>query len=128
LRGKTGTTNDQIDAWFTGYNNDIVASVWVGFDNPSSLGAGEFGATSALPIWLSFMENALPGTEQKTLPQPSGIVTLRIDPATGEAAHQGDKNAIFEIFLEENAPQISNTTRRRTEQTDNEEVTPEQLF
>ena len=128
LRGKTGTTNDQIDAWFTGYNNHIVASVWLGFDNPQTLGGNEFGATAALPIWIAFMEKALAGIEEKNLPQPANLVTLKINAATGEAAKPSDSNTIFEIFREEFAPKLEASRASRVSPKQEEEVAPEQLF
>jgi len=127
IRGKTGTTNDQVDAWFTGYNGNIVASAWMGFDTPQTLGRGEYGAVAALPIWLTFMENALKGTNEKRLPRPNNLVTVKINSHTGEAAQPGDKDAIFEIFLEESTPQLSNT-QKNTSIKDDEAIEPEQLF
>ena len=110
LAGKTGTTNDQVDAWFSGFNTEIATTVWVGFDNPETLGRREYGAKAALPIWSDYMKVALEGTEESHLKQPEGIVTVRIDPKTGLLANPGDKNAIFEIFRTELAPkQRANT-------------------
>ncbi len=114
IRGKTGTTNDQIDAWFTGYNGDIVASAWVGFDSPQSLGRGEYGASTALPIWYDFMAQALKDKEENVLPRPDKLVTVKIDAQTGEAAKPGDLGAIFEIFREEFAPQLSEAQKNIT--------------
>lgn len=128
LRGKTGTTNEQVDAWFTGYNTDIVASAWLGFDSPKTLGRGEFGAVAALPIWLSFMGNALAGTEEKTLPRPDRLVTVKINSQTGEAAKPGEPGAIFEIFREEYAPQLSNAQQNTSIREQEETVELEQLF
>jgi penicillin-binding protein 1A len=98
IAGKTGTTNGPRDTWFTGYNPNIVASVWVGFDKNTPLGRNEFGATAALPIWMEFMRTALEGTPDQIQRQPDGIVTVRINPETGKPAQPGDTNAIFEIF------------------------------
>ena len=83
LAGKTGTTNDARDTWFAGYNPNLVAITWMGYDQPRSLGRRETGAQSALPIWMNFMGTALKGVPQKGWPMPSGIITVRIDPATG---------------------------------------------
>ena len=126
IRGKTGTTNDQFDAWFTGYTSNLVASAWIGFDEPQTLGRGEFGATAALPIWLSFMENALQGKEETVLPRPDKLVTVKINSKTGEAAKPGDPDAIFEIFREELAPQLS--ANQIDSSTLENEIMPEQLF
>lgn len=105
LAGKTGTTNDQKDAWFSGFNHEVVASIWVGFDQPKSLGSNEFGSTAALPIWIDYMQEALQGIPEKPLIPPSGIVSMRIDPDTGLRAYPGQENAIFEVFREGEAPQ-----------------------
>lgn len=103
IAGKTGTTNDQVDAWFSGFNGDLVTTVWVGFDTPSTLGINEYGGRAALPIWVDFMKKALPPYEN-TLKQPEGIVTIRINPTTGHRALPGEKDAIFEIFRSEHVP------------------------
>jgi len=104
IAGKTGTTNGPRDAWFSGYNQDMVATAWVGFDDNSLLGSGEFGGTAALPIWIEFMETALEGKEEKYFDQPPGLVIARVDPETGQRAQPSDTNAIFEFFLRENTP------------------------
>ena len=104
LAGKTGTTNDAVDAWFSGYNGDIVASTWVGFDSNASLGAREFGGKAALPAWIEFMRTALAGKPENTQSQPVGIVQVRIDPETGLLASPSTSNARFEYFREENVP------------------------
>lgn len=78
LAGKTGTTNDQKDAWFSGYNANVVTSCWVGFDQPASLGRYETGAKAALPMWIDFMREALGDSPSAIHPKPSGVATLRI--------------------------------------------------
>lgn len=98
LSGKTGTTNNQYDAWFAGYNPDIVAITWVGFDQPQSL--HEYGAVAALPMWMQFMQFALKDKPENMLPQPAGIVSARINPATGHSS----KNGIPEYFMEPYLP------------------------
>ncbi|MBU2709577.1 penicillin-binding protein 1A [Zooshikella harenae] len=105
LGGKTGTTNDQKDAWFSGFNADIATSVWVGFDQPKTLGRREYGGTAALPVWIRFMTEALADKPEHPLPQPDGLVRVRIDPETGMAVAAGTPGAMFEIFLKENAPE-----------------------
>jgi len=102
LAGKTGTTNNQFDAWFTGYNPTIAASVWVGFDEPRSL--EEYGSQAALPIWMKFMRGALQGMPMVKLPQPEGIAIVRIDPATGSIARPEQSNAIYEMFAQQHFP------------------------
>jgi penicillin-binding protein 1A len=104
LSGKTGTTNKQRDTWFGGFNHDIATTVWVGFDQPAPLGRNEFGASTALPIWLDYMKVALAGQPSSLMPRPNGIVNVRIDPDTGKRARPGQDGAIFEIFREEDAP------------------------
>jgi len=104
LAGKTGTTNEQKDAWFSGYNGDLVATVWVGFDQPATLGRREYGGTAALPIWMKFMAEALDGKPENSQPMPDGLANVRIDPATGRTARPGSNDALFEVFKEEDAP------------------------
>jgi penicillin-binding protein 1A len=99
IAGKTGTTNDRRDTWFSGFNADIVATAWVGFDQERSLGANEEGGHTALPIWVYFMGEALAGRPEHRLPQPEGIVSARISPNTGALAKPNDPDAIFEFFL-----------------------------
>ncbi|MCC4272583.1 penicillin-binding protein 1A [Marinobacter nauticus] len=103
IAGKTGTTNEQKDTWFAGFNHDIATTVWVGFDQPSPLGRGEYGASTALPIWVDYMKAALADQPAATMPRPNGIVNIRINPETGERARPGEE-AVFEIFKEEDAP------------------------
>jgi penicillin-binding protein 1A len=104
IAGKTGTSNDRRDAWFSGYNGALVATAWVGFDQDRSLGAGEEGGRTALPIWKSFMGVALDEAPDATIPQPSGIVTVRIIPESGLVAPTGYRGAIFELFREGHIP------------------------
>ncbi|OOV99640.1 peptidase [Pseudomonas sp. MF4836] len=104
LAGKTGTTNESKDAWFSGYNADYVTTVWTGFDQPESLGRREFGGTVALPIWMNYMGAALKGRPPHTQPEPEGILSLRVDPVSGRAATPGTPNAYFELFKSEDSP------------------------
>ncbi|MEL7309890.1 MAG: penicillin-binding protein 1A [Pseudomonadota bacterium] len=98
LAGKTGTSNDQRDAWFGGFNPGLVAITWVGFDENEPLGRGEEGGRTALPIWVHFMRDALLGVPEGRYPQPDGLVTVRVNPATGELAGATATNFIFETF------------------------------
>jgi len=107
LAGKTGTTNGPMDAWFAGYNRDVVTTTWVGFDNYTPLGRREFGGTAALPIWIDYMQVALRDSPDRERPLPPGIIHVRIDPDTGLLARPGQENAIFEYFREEHAPAAS---------------------
>jgi penicillin-binding protein 1A len=104
LAGKTGTTNDSKDAWFSGYNGDYMTTVWTGFDQPETLGRKEFGGTVALPIWMDYMGAALKGKPPSTQAEPEGIVSLRVDPVSGRAASPSTPNAYFELFKSEDTP------------------------
>nr|WP_137818696.1 penicillin-binding protein 1A [Pseudomonas sp. 2FG] len=104
LAGKTGTTNESKDSWFSGYNADYMTTVWTGFDQPESLGRHEFGGTVALPIWMSYMSAALKDKPAHLLPEPEGLLTLRIDPLSGRAATPGTPDAYFELFKSEDTP------------------------
>ena len=136
LAGKTGTTNDQKDAWFSGYNSNIVANVWVGFDSPRTLGRSAFGSNTALPIWVDYMGTALKDTDNAPLKRPDGLVSVRIDPDSGNRAYPGQPNAIFETFRIENIPKqmeevpIGSTEYESNDNddTDEENYSPEYLF
>ena len=105
IGGKTGTSNDRIDAWFSGFNADLVGVAWVGFDDATrSLGAGEEGGRTALPMWKDFMAVALDRSPAAPLQQPEGLVTVKISPETGLAARTGEAS-IFEVFRDGNEPQ-----------------------
>ena len=105
LAGKTGTSNERRDAWFSGYNGKLVATAWVGFDQDRSLGAGEEGSRTALPVWKYFMESALAEAPSAMIPQPTGIVTVRIIPESGLVAPAGRTDAVFEIFEQGHVPE-----------------------
>ncbi len=105
LAGKTGTTNGPMDAWFSGYNRDVVTTTWVGFDNYTPLGRREFGGTAALPIWINYMREALKNSPDEERVLPTGVVNVRIDPDTGMLAGSRQKNVIYEYFREEYVPQ-----------------------
>ena len=102
--GKTGTTNDAESTWFTGYNENIVTSVWVGFDQPKSLGDREFGSSIALPIWLDYKADLLDQIPISITLPPKGISIVKIDKDSGKLANQNTIEPIFEYFLEENVP------------------------
>lgn len=104
LAGKTGTTNEAADTWFNGFHPELVTTVWVGFSNHEPLGAREYGSNTPLPIWIDFMRDALPQLPERTLTQPRGVVSLKIDPDTGQLAAPGQANAMFEYFLSEHVP------------------------
>jgi penicillin-binding protein 1A len=104
LAGKTGTTNDAKDAWFVGFSPDLVAAVFVGFDQPASLGPKETGASVALPVWISFMRGALDGTPPVPFRTPPGILLVQIDAATGQRPGPGSRVVISEAFLPGSEP------------------------
>jgi penicillin-binding protein 1A len=102
LAGKTGTTNNQLDAWFVGYNPAVVAAAWIGSDGLDPLGRGEAGGVAALPMWTSFIANTIAGTPEADFPPPPGIRTVRIDRKTGLPAV--GENTMLELFMEDNMP------------------------
>jgi penicillin-binding protein 1A len=104
IGGKTGTTNDRHDAWFNGFNGDLVTTVWTGFDQDRSLGEGEEGARVAVPTWTYFMHEALAHAPKHGVPVPDGIVAARISPETGLLASSDNPNSIIEYFIEGNLP------------------------
>ena len=118
LAGKTGSTNEHRDAWFSGFNGGLVATVWVGFDDFSSLGKGEFGAKAALPIWMSYMGSALKDQPSTVLPMPPGISTVQIDRYSGLPAGAGDPNAMSEIFKVEDVDRLRNQANQQQEDQD----------
>jgi penicillin-binding protein 1A len=129
LAGKTGTTNDQRDAWFNGYNPDLVASVWIGFDQLKPLGSRETGSSAALPVWIDYMKVALAGKPEKQLQRPDGLVTLKINAETGLAATDTDTNTVFEIFRKEKVPTTGSATPAELPTGGNDATAiPEQLF
>jgi penicillin-binding protein 1A len=104
IAGKTGTTNDRRDAWFCGFNSSLVGTAWIGFDQERSLGPGEEGSRTALPMWIYFMGEALQGLPEQHRAQPPGMVTMRISADTGLAARPGESDAIFEMFMAGHLP------------------------
>ncbi len=99
MAGKTGTTNDSRDAWFIGFTPNLVVGVYVGFDNPRSLGRKETGSSVAVPIFKDFMKQALVDKQPEPFRKPSGIRNIRINADTGVRARPGDKRVIWESFL-----------------------------
>jgi len=106
LAGKTGTTNDQRDTWFSGFNRALVATVWVGLDSNESLGRLEQGGRTALPIWVDFMRVALAGVDEIPDPVPVGIVEARINPETGLRVRADAENAMREWFPADRLPPL----------------------
>ncbi len=101
LAGKTGTTNDMVDAWFAGYQPTLAAIAWIGFDQPRKLGNNETGSVAALPIWMTYMSKALQGKEEEFQQAPEGVASVSVNPDTGQAASDGK---ITEFFYRENVP------------------------
>ncbi len=102
IAGKTGTTNDQVDSWFAGFNGDLVVTAWVGFDNPKSL--HEYAAGLALPLWIDFMKVALKDKPVSEMKQPDDVITVRIDPISGLLAKPNQANGILEYFRKNEIP------------------------
>lgn len=133
IAGKTGTTNDLRDAWFSGFNAHRVAVAWVGYDNARSLGERETGGRTALPVWIRFMEQVLAGTGEAPLEQPPGLTSARIDAETGLLARSDSPNAVFEWFVDGHLPErvpeaVTSTTQRETPQGSPQREVSEQLF
>jgi penicillin-binding protein 1A len=103
LAGKTGTTNDFIDAWFCGFNPSLVAIAWIGFDQPQTLGRNETGGTAALPIWMGYMASVLKGVAEQPFTPPPGVLALRVNPETGMRVTDGE-GGIVDYFYQEFVP------------------------
>jgi len=101
IAGKTGTTNENIDAWFCGFNAAQVGVAWIGFDQPKTLGANETGGVAALPIWITYMQRSLKGIPEKPLQTPDGVVSVRINAETGL---RDDSSSVSEWFYAEFPP------------------------
>ncbi len=107
LAGKTGTTNDFIDAWFCGFNANLVAVAWIGFDTPQTLGRNETGGLAALPMWMGYMGQVLKGVPEQALTPPAGVVAARINPETG--LRVADGSGLPDFFYVEFVPQEQET-------------------
>ncbi|MBS1270030.1 MAG: Penicillin-binding protein 1A [Gammaproteobacteria bacterium] len=126
LAGKTGTTNDFRDAWFSGFNDAVVTTVWVGFDDSRTLGRGEAGSRAALPIWVDYMDKALEGIPESPLPKPDNVVAIRISPDSGKAVPDDEPAGITEYFKLGTEPNTAKRSSRtpssysdsKTERTD----------
>lgn len=97
IAGKTGTSSDNFDAWYCGFNRNLVTITWMGFDQPKSI--YEYASTTALPMWIDFMGDALQNTPEEFLPMPNGLISVRIDPSDGLLANSRQKNSLFELFI-----------------------------
>ena len=102
IAGKTGTTNDSISTWFSGYHSDLVTTVWVGTDDFTSLGENEYGSTIALPIWINYMDYKLESLEASSEEIPENISFVRVNRSSGEVDDDLNGDFYFELFLDEN--------------------------
>ena len=125
IGGKTGTTNGPRDAWFSGYSPHLVATAWVGFDNNSVIGRNEYGGSAALPIWIELMSTALKDKPDLERRQPTGIVTVKIDPANGQRVSP-DKKGIYEFFRVDNVPNAPD--RDSVESKKEQSLLPDDIF
>jgi penicillin-binding protein 1A len=117
IAGKTGTTNERVDAWFAGFNGDLVTTVWVGFDTPSPL--HEYAAALALPIWVDFMRFALENKPLRSMEQPKNIITLGINPKNGLRAGPNQVDTITEYFRVDNVPDLDEEYTQETSSVSN---------
>jgi penicillin-binding protein 1A len=115
--GKTGTTNDYIDAWFMGFTPHVVTGVWVGYDSQKTMGNGETGAKAALPIWLNYMREAVKGYPDTDFLVPPGVVFAAINSSTRKLAPPNSSQAIKEAFIEGTEPKESSENSNLTPQT-----------
>jgi penicillin-binding protein 1A len=104
LAGKTGTTNDHIDAWFSGFNGKLAAVAWIGFDTPANLGPNETGGVAALPIWMGYAGKVLKGVAETELLPPSGVVAVNINPVTGLRERDGSSRTTEYFYAESQPP------------------------
>ncbi|RLA65108.1 MAG: hypothetical protein DRQ88_02365 [Epsilonproteobacteria bacterium] len=104
IGGKTGTTNNYVDAWFLGFSANLVTGVWTGFDNNQTLGWGETGAKAALPIWREYMKEGVRRLGEKDFVPPKGIINVLVDKKTGELARDAATVAFMESFVEGTQP------------------------
>jgi penicillin-binding protein 1A len=105
LSGKTGTTDEAVDNWFNGFNSQLVASAWVGFDDQRSLGEREEGSSTAVPLWMYFMREALKGMPSSRMERPPGLIDVKISPTTGEVLDPDDPAGIPEVFMADPLPE-----------------------
>jgi penicillin-binding protein 1A len=128
LAGKTGTTNDHVDAWFCGFNGRLVAVSWIGFDTPANLGNNETGGAAALPIWVHYASKVLKGVPETELSPPPGVVAVAINPATGLRDPTGASGRISEWFYQESQPPVGDDTSFARDGTRNTDDAKSQIF
>ena len=107
IAGKTGTSSDYADAWFIGYTPTLLTTVWIGFDDKTSLGKNETGARAALPIWISFMDHALGNTPIQTFKAPPGITLIKVNIETGLPVKEDSQETIIEAFIDGSVPEVN---------------------
>lgn len=127
LAGKTGTTNDQRDAWFSGYNSEIVTTVWVGFDDHRTLGKGELGGSAALPIWVDYMGTALTDIPEDKDAMPVGLTRVWVDANSGELSTPQQGNAIREIMRTSDVSRLASLQPKQAESIE-ETVNTDEIF
>jgi penicillin-binding protein 1A len=128
LAGKTGTTNDHIDAWFCGFNARLVAVSWIGFDTPGNLGNNETGGAAALPIWMAYAGKVLKGVPETELAAPAGVVAVNINPATGLRDPSPSSSRVLEWFYQESQPAVGDDTSFARDGTRTGEDAKSQIF
>ena len=109
IGGKTGSTNDHRDAWFSGFGGDLVTTVWVGKDDFKSLGRGEYGGRAALPIWISYMREALDGVPVADPAPPASVIVAAISPSSGRIVPEGTPGSIPEFFRDTDYDRITSS-------------------
>lgn len=114
LAGKTGTTNDETDAWFTGFNTQVLTVTWLGFDQPQS--TFEYGSAAALPIWIEYMQQVLQNQPLADLPRPAGIVSIRINNKSGLPTTADDPDSLFELFRAQDAASLAKAVNNPSSQ------------
>jgi penicillin-binding protein 1A len=117
IAGKTGTTNEQRDAWFAGFHPQVVTTVWVGFDEHKPLGRSEFGGAAALPIWIDYMRTALRDVEKVKAVLPADMIELNINPETGLVVSSDDPEGVTEVFHIDNIPAFDQSFEAEPQQT-----------
>ena len=127
LAGKTGTTNDHIDAWFAGFMDKLVAIAWIGFDTPATLGANETGSQAALPIWMAYAAKVLKGVPETEITPPAGVVAVNINPVTGLREPSGASKTM-EYFYQESQPPLGEDSPFARDATRPPEEVKNQIF
>ncbi|MEO5692329.1 MAG: penicillin-binding protein 1A [Usitatibacter sp.] len=127
LAGKTGTTNDHIDAWFTGFMGRLAAVAWIGFDTPTGLGSNETGGVAALPIWMYYAGKVLKGVPETEFTQPTGVVAVNINPITGLREPSGVSKTT-EFFYQESQPPVGDDSSFARDATRPPEEVKNQIF